>query len=132
MIAGDRGLAGGYNTNIFKLATREAAGRETIVVPVGKKALEYYRPRYRGSGAYQEAGAVTVGDCFTMANMLCRDFRRGEFDAIRIAFTTFVSAPVADAAPPWGCCRSWSITAERARGRCGTRITYRAGQRNGV
>src|SRR5574344_3167995 len=85
VIAGDRGLAGGYNNNIFKLVHAEAAGREMIVVPVGKKALEYYRHKNIPvwSGAYQEAGAVTVGDCFTMANMLCRDFRRGEFDEIR-------------------------------------------------
>ena len=94
VIAGDRGLAGGYNSSIFKLVHAEVADRDVIVVPIGKKALEYYRHKNIPvwSGAYQEAGAITVGDCFTMAKMLCCDFRRGEFDEIRIAFTTFASA----------------------------------------
>ena len=125
MIAGDRGLAGGYNNNIFKLVHAEAAGREMIVVPVGKKALEYYRHKNIPvwSGAYQEAGAVTVGDCFTMANMLCRDFRRGEFDEIRIAFTTFVSA-LSQTPTTMGLLPIVVDHSGKGGGRSGTRITY--------
>ena len=125
VIAGDRGLAGGYNNNIFKLVHAEAAGREMIVVPVGKKALEYYRHKNIPvwSGAYQEAGAVTVGDCFTMANMLCRDFRRGEFDEIRIAFTTFVSA-LSQTPTTMGLLPIVVGHSGQGGGRSGTRITY--------
>ena len=125
VIAGDRGLAGGYNNNIFKLVHAEAAGREMIVVPVGKKALEYYRHKNIPvwSGAYQEAGAVTVGDCFTMANMLCRDFRRGEFDEIRIAFTTFVSA-LSQTPTTMGLLPIVVDHGGHGGGRSGTRITY--------
>ena len=125
MIAGDRGLAGGYNNNIFKLVHAEAADREMIVVPVGKKALEYYRHKNIPvwSGAYQEAGAVTVGDCFTMANMLCRDFRRGEFDEIRIAFTTFVSA-LSQTPTTMGLLPIVVDHSGQGGGRSGTRITY--------
>ena len=125
VIAGDRGLAGGYNNNIFKLVHAEAAGREMIVVPVGKKALEYYRHKNIPvwSGAYQEAGAVTVGDCFTMANMLCRDFRRGEFDEIRIAFTTFVSA-LSQTPTTMGLLPIVVDHSGHGGGRSGTRITY--------
>ena len=125
VIAGDRGLAGGYNNNIFKLVHAEAAGREMIVVPVGKKALEYYRHKNIPvwSGAYQEAGAVTVGDCFTMANMLCRDFRRGEFDEIRIAFTTFVSA-LSQTPTTMGLLPIVVDHSGQGGGRSGTRITY--------
>ena len=118
VIAGDRGLAGGYNNNIFKLVHAEA-------VPVGKKALEYYRHKNIPvwSGAYQEAGAVTVGDCFTMANMLCRDFRRGEFDEIRIAFTTFVSA-LSQTPTTMGLLPIVVDHSGKGGGRSGTRITY--------
>ena len=125
VIAGDRGLAGGYNNNIFKLVHAEAAGGEMIVVPVGKKALEYYRHKNIPvwSGAYQEAGAVTVGDCFTMANMLCRDFRRGEFDEIRIAFTTFVSA-LSQTPTTMGLLPIVVDHSGKGGGRSGTRITY--------
>ena len=75
------------------------------------------------SGAYQEAGAVTVGDCFTMANMLCRDFRRGEFDEIRIAFTTFVSA-LSQTPTTMGLLPIVVDHSGQGGGRSGTRITY--------
>ena len=43
VIAGDRGLAGGYNNNILKLAEAEFAGKEVSVLPIGKKAVDYFR-----------------------------------------------------------------------------------------
>ena len=45
VFAGDRGLAGGYNSNIFKLAEKLSRGKEAIWLPIGKKALEYYKHR---------------------------------------------------------------------------------------
>ena len=39
VIAGDRGLAGGYNANILKAVAAEAEGKEICVLPVGKKAV---------------------------------------------------------------------------------------------
>ena len=37
VIAGDRGLAGGYNSNILKLVQSEIAGKDAEVLPIGKK-----------------------------------------------------------------------------------------------
>lgn len=37
VIAGDRGLAGGYNANILKAVAAEAEGKENRVLPVGKR-----------------------------------------------------------------------------------------------
>ena len=45
VIAGDRGLAGGYNSNVLKLAAAEMAGKTVSVITVGKKAQEYYAKR---------------------------------------------------------------------------------------
>ena len=42
-IAGDRGLAGGYNANLFKCLESAAEGKDYMVLPVGKKAVEYFR-----------------------------------------------------------------------------------------
>ncbi len=93
VIAGDRGLAGGYNNNVLKLAAAEMSGKDVTVLPIGKKAVEFFRrrglPIY--SELYAEAATLSVGDCFSMARTLCEGYRRGEFDEIRIAFTTFVS-----------------------------------------
>ena len=35
VIAGDRGLAGGYNANLFKRMEEDSAGRDYMVLPVG-------------------------------------------------------------------------------------------------
>ena len=37
VIAGDRGLAGGYNANVMKAAQAHCEGREVIVLPIGKR-----------------------------------------------------------------------------------------------
>lgn len=36
-IAGDRGLAGGYNSNVLRLAAETLTGEENCVVPIGKR-----------------------------------------------------------------------------------------------
>ena len=41
VIAGDRGLAGGYNVNLFKCLEEASAGQDFVVLPIGKKAVEY-------------------------------------------------------------------------------------------
>lgn len=93
VIAGDRGLAGGYNSNILKLVWEQMQQREACVVPIGKKALEFFRLRQADilTAQYAEAADVTVGDCFSMARMLARDFAAERFDKIVLAYTAFVS-----------------------------------------
>lgn len=93
VIAGDRGLAGGYNGNILKTCYAEMDGLDVTVLPIGKKALEFFRGRKTPlfSECYPEAEDVAVGDCFTIARNLCKAFKAGEFDEIRIGYTKFVS-----------------------------------------
>ena len=43
VIAGDRGLAGGYNSNVFKLVMAEIEGKNAVVLPIGKKAVDYFQ-----------------------------------------------------------------------------------------
>ena len=42
VVAGDRGLAGGYNNNIFRSAATMLREND-LVMPVGKRAVDYYR-----------------------------------------------------------------------------------------
>ena len=42
VIAGDRGFAGGYNNNLFRLVEEQMEGHEACVLPIGKKALEHF------------------------------------------------------------------------------------------
>ncbi|MGN0998942.1 MAG: ATP synthase F1 subunit gamma [Faecousia sp.] len=93
VIAGDRGLAGGYNSNIIKLVTAETDGKDTVILPIGKKALDYFRSHNGNvlTDAYAEAADVSIGDCFSIAKQLSKAFLAGEFDEIRIGYTNFVS-----------------------------------------
>ena len=93
VIAGDRGLAGGYNSNVLKLCYGEMQGKDVSVLPVGKKAVDFFKARKLPllTESYYEAEDVSIGDCFTIAKMLCKAYKAGEFDEIRIGYTNFVS-----------------------------------------
>ena len=93
VIAGDRGLAGGYNSNILKLVTAEMAGKNVTVLPIGKKAVDYFRSHGVPTltETYAEAADVSIGDCFSIAKQLAKAYRSGEYDEIYIGYTNFVS-----------------------------------------
>ena len=93
VIAGDRGLAGGYNSNILKMVFAEMAKSESVVLPIGKKALDFFKARKAEivSDAYPVAEDVAVGDCFTIAKNVAKAFKAGEYSSVSVAFTNFVS-----------------------------------------
>ena len=93
MIAGDRGLAGGYNNNLFKALEASAEGREYAVLPVGKKAVEYFKRHkiHIVTEEFAEIANVSVSDCFVMAHLLCREFREGSFGHMELCYTRFLS-----------------------------------------
>ena len=93
VIAGDRGLAGGYNNNVLKLVHSELDGKDAVVLPIGKKAADHFRSRNIPvlTEQYAEAADVSIGDCFSIARQLSNAYLSGEFDEIRVAFTNFVS-----------------------------------------
>lgn len=92
-VAGDRGLAGGYNSNVLKLVERQLQGKSAQVLPIGKKAVDFFRSR--GIPAltenYAVAAEVSIGDCFSIAKQLCKGYLAGDFDEIAVAYTNFVS-----------------------------------------
>ena len=94
VIAGDRGLAGGYNSNVLKLVQAKIDScPEALVLPIGKRALDYcvgHRIPVL-TETYAEAAGVSIGDCFSIAKQLSRGFLNGEFNGIQIAYTNFVS-----------------------------------------
>ena len=93
VIAGDRGLAGGYNSNILKLAHGEIAQKNAVVLPIGKKAVDFFRSRKVEllTENYAEAASISIGDCFSIAKQLSKAYCAGEFDEIVICYTDFVS-----------------------------------------
>ena len=93
VIAGDRGLAGGYNSNIFKLTEQLAKGKDAEFLPVGKKATEYFRHRNRiiFSDVMPFTSEVGVGDAMTVASEIYEAFCSGYFSEIFLVYTKFAS-----------------------------------------
>ena len=93
VIAGDRGLAGGYNNNVFKMVMSEIKDKDVQVLPIGKKAVDYFRSHNVPvlTTNYATAEDVSIGDCFSVAKNLCKRYLAGEFDEIHVAYTNFVS-----------------------------------------
>lgn len=92
VIAGDRGLAGGYNNNIYK-KTLETFQEGDTVLPIGKKAVEYFRYHHVSllDDAYSKAAEVSNEDCMTIAQNLAKAFLNGDFSAVHLIYTEFRS-----------------------------------------
>ena len=91
VIAGDRGLAGGYNANVFKQA--DAAEGPVTVLPIGKRSAEYFA--HHGAGLFTPevlmAADVSVSECFTLSHQITEGFLQGEYDAVKLCYTRFDS-----------------------------------------
>ena len=91
VIASDRGLAGGYNANVLKLAAQESGNVE--VLPIGKRSAEYF-VHHEAELFTQEvllAADISVGQCFQLARQITEGYRKGEFDAVKLCYTRFDS-----------------------------------------
>ena len=93
VIAGDRGLAGGYNANIFRLTAALTKDSDAKILPVGKKSLDHYRHRGANitSDNYVYAGDFSVGKSLEIAEEICRAFKDGVYDSVFVVYTKFVS-----------------------------------------
>lgn len=93
VIAGDRGLAGGYNSNIIKLCLSAMEGQDTMVLPIGKKATEYFKTKGYALFAEEltEAEDFSASHCFSLAKQICDAFLNGIVSQVHIGYTNFVS-----------------------------------------
>jgi F-type H+-transporting ATPase subunit gamma len=77
VIAGDRGLAGGYNANVFRLTEALSKNEDALFIPIGKKALEYFKHRKKSiaSEKFGYVQDVGVGDSMEIAEIAisCED-----------------------------------------------------------
>lgn len=92
VIAGDRGLAGGYNANVFRLMRNYP---EATVLPIGKRACD----RYHGPLLYAEKTNYAAAK--SMADELCAAFREGKYDRVGIVCTRYHSMLSQEAEVRW-------------------------------
>ena len=78
VIAGDRGLAGGYNANVFRFMRDYSP---SAVIGIGKRACERYGQPIR------LAEYFTSLDAKAIAEDICKRFSEGEFDKVGVVYT---------------------------------------------
>jgi F-type H+-transporting ATPase subunit gamma len=98
VITSDRGLCGGFNANVIKLATRlmkeDFAGKEVTILPVGKKAFEFFTranasiiPDFKDT--FQQLNAETG---FGIGEYVLNQFKAGKFDKVELVYNQFKNA----------------------------------------
>ena len=94
VIAGDRGLAGGFNQNIFK-SVLSAIPKEgdVSILPIGKKVSEFFLRRNIKvlKNNYEVAASVNIGDCLDIGKIIYKGFESGKFDSVSVFYTKFNS-----------------------------------------
>ncbi|GAB2462281.1 ATP synthase gamma chain [Hymenobacter qilianensis] len=98
-ITSDRGLAGAFNSNIFKgvnqlLASRystQAAAGNVTVLAIGKRAHEYFvRRRLPMLGNYNHVfGSLSFDTVRVAAEEAMEGFRSGQFDEVTMVYNEF-------------------------------------------
>ena len=93
VIAGDRGLAGGYNSNMFRAVSDAAGGEPYAVLPIGRKAVEYFKRRGVGivGDGYSSLEDFSMQDCAAVGRLLAEGFREGRYREIRLLYTGYIS-----------------------------------------
>ncbi|SHN57656.1 F-type H+-transporting ATPase subunit gamma [Butyrivibrio hungatei DSM 14810] len=94
VIAGDRGLAGGYNSNLFKFVEKEIKDKSNVtVLPIGKKSVEFFKHRNVPilTEEYAEVAKINISDCFQIAKLLCGSYGGDGFGHVFLCYTNFVS-----------------------------------------
>ena len=92
VIAGDRGLAGGYNNNLFRLV-REQIKDGDCVIPVGKKSVDYYSKQSYAilSTDFMPAADIGIAQSHEIGSIVCQAFRSGKVGRVVVAYTEFTS-----------------------------------------
>lgn len=98
VIAGDRGLAGGFNSNIFKLAQArvdELGGKDkTDIIAIGKKAVEYFGKReFDMLGSYPDFSEnIRIHQANDIAGEIVDKYVKGIYERVELFYTEYVSS----------------------------------------
>jgi F-type H+-transporting ATPase subunit gamma len=98
-ITADRGLCGGYNSGVLRATEGEVkadvlAGKNYVIIPVGRKAEGYFRFRGYTIGKFFGgfSDAPSYADAKAIGEHVVDLFVRGEVDRVELIYTRFISA----------------------------------------
>src|SRR5207248_4585229 len=99
ILTADRGLCGGYNTNVIraaegKMRLQQWQGRDDVIVTVGRKAEGHFRFRgqpieaafsgFSDNPSYEDARRVAAA--------VASKFENEELDCVELVYTRFITA----------------------------------------
>ncbi len=96
VITSNRGLAGGYNSNVTKLITRgELSGENLAIYAIGKKGKEALQKRYEIRADYSDIiEEPAYADAMAISKEVLEAFSKGEISEIYLAYTAFKNTVV--------------------------------------
>ena len=96
VITSNRGLAGGYNSNVVKLITRgELADEDLAIYAIGKKGKEALQRQYEIKADYSDViEEPAYADAMAISKEVLEAFARGEISEIYLAYTAFKNTVV--------------------------------------
>jgi F-type H+-transporting ATPase subunit gamma len=97
VIAGDRELAGGFNSNVLRQITnyeKENGNIPTKFIAVGKRAVDFLKKKEREIIAEYPYFCENVkpGRCADIADTVADMFKTGEVDEVMLFYTGYISA----------------------------------------
>ena len=93
VIAGERGLAGGYNSNVFKAVAAHSGNVAYCVLPLGRKAIEKYHRAGTEllSDQYGRVENLSVKLCYRLARLVTDGYLQERYDDVWLVYTSFRS-----------------------------------------
>ena len=92
VIAGDRGMAGGYNANIFRILKNYP---DAEVYPIGKRICD------RVEADFVSSETFSASDAMALAKTMCADFVEGKYDRLGILCTKYINMMSQEAEIRW-------------------------------
>lgn len=98
-ISSDKGLCGGFNSNVFKGVLGlvqnkykdQYEGGQVTVIPLGKKAYEFFKKRnFRVEDRYWDVfHKLSFDQVRPVAEYLMEGFKKGQYDSVEIVYNEF-------------------------------------------
>lgn len=93
VITADRGLCGGFNTNITRLAIEKSKGQKAVFLPIGRKGRDYLA--FRGypllNQGYLAGDKPDVALVQNIVLDLITRYQKEEFDSVYLVYSRYVS-----------------------------------------
>lgn len=92
VIAGERGLAGGYNNNIFKAVTNDSKDKNSKFITLGKKANDFFSKNNDIISSFDDfADDISIKSSENIAFLITELYKKNKVDEVYVCYTGLVS-----------------------------------------